>query len=75
LANGTILFTVASKSKSKPSITADPNGLRAEEPDCTGPNVFHSRLAPATAAEDDENPPSVYVAPPTERRMVLPYVC
>ena len=52
-----------------------PNGRSADDPDCCGPNVDHRRLAPATAAELLEKPPSLYVAPPTESMIVLPYVC
>ncbi len=64
--------TLVSKSKSKPSMTEFPNG-RGDEP-VLGPKIDQMLLAAAIAAADDEKPPSVYVAPPIERRMVFPYV-
>lgn len=63
--------TVDSKSKSNPSITALPNG-RGTVVSVRGPKIFQMFVAAVTAAAEVEKPPSVYVAPPTERRMVLP---
>jgi hypothetical protein len=57
---------------SRPSMEALPNGRYADEPDLGGPKVSQMTWAPSTAAESDGNPPSVYVAPPRERRIVLP---
>jgi hypothetical protein len=73
LANGTTLLTPASKSKSNPSMLEDPNGRRAEGDDCGGPKRAQILSAPISAAEAEEKPPSVYVAPPIERRIVFPY--
>jgi hypothetical protein len=72
LAKGTMLETVLSKSKSKPSITALPNGRGELLPATLGPKMDQMFVAAAVAAAVEENPPSVYVAPPIERRMVLP---
>jgi hypothetical protein len=63
--------TVDSKSKSKPSMTVCPNG-RGEELPVSGPKILQRLVAAVTAAADDEKPPSVYVEPPTERRIVFP---
>lgn len=59
LAKVTVLETVVSKSKSKPSITEVPKGRRAVEPDCTGPNMDHTNSAAVVAAAEEVNPPSV----------------
>ena len=71
LAKVRVLETVLSKSKSKPSMTAVPKGRGTVDPDCTGPNMAQSNSAAAVASAAEAKPPSVYVAPPTERRMVL----
>ena len=76
-AKGTVLRVVASKSKSKPSITERPNGrfttLLAEEDGGGGPNMAHSVSAQEIASAEEEKPPSVYVAPPRESRIVFPW--
>ena len=59
LANGAMLETVASKSKSKPLTKEEPKGRRALELACFGPNVAQMRFASETAADEDEKPPSV----------------
>lgn len=71
LPNVAMLETVASKSKSNPSTTASPKGRRAELLE-SGPKVSQINWAPAVAASVEVNPPSEYVAPPIERRIVLP---
>lgn len=53
-----MLLTVASKSKSKPSTTASPNGRFTEGLE-TGPNVSQIILAPAVAAASLVKPPSL----------------
>lgn len=67
-----MLDTVLSKSKSKPSITADPKGRIS--PEVSGPNHDQRLFAAVVAACVDVKPPSVYVAPPTDSIIVLPYV-
>ena len=67
-----MLETPASKSKSNPLTDEEPNGRRAPDPDCCGPNIAQSLSAAAVAADEDVNPPSVYVAPPIESMIVLP---
>ena len=67
-----MLETVDSKSKSKPSTTLVPNGRGDDELDEEGPKIDQMLLAAVTAAEDELKPPSVYVAPPMESRIVLP---
>lgn len=74
LANGTMFVTVLSKSKSKPSTTEVPKGRGELEPDWTGPKMDHILVAAVTAAAEEEKPPSVYVAPPKDSRIVFPYV-
>ena len=74
LAKGTMLETAASKSKSKPSTEALPKGRRAEELGSCGPKVAQIWSAAALACCSEVKPPSVYVAPPMERRIVLPFV-
>jgi hypothetical protein len=59
VANGTVLVTVDSKSKSKPSITAAPNGRGADEPGFFGPKIAQMLLAADMAAEAEGKPPSV----------------
>jgi hypothetical protein len=59
LANGTVLLTVDSKSKSKPSTAEDPKGRSAEDEDCCGPNVVQIRFAAEIALEEEGKPPSV----------------
>ena len=61
-----------SKSKSKPSITALPKGRGAVLPEVLGPKIDQMFVAAAAAAAEEGKPPSVYVAPPIERRIVLP---
>ena len=62
---------VLSKSRSKPSMLALPNGRKAAESACAGPKVAHIFSAAAIAASAEEKPPSVYVAPPIESRIFL----
>lgn len=57
-----------------PSTTAVPNGRFTELPLCLRPNMAQIVSAAVEAAEEEEKPPSVYVAPPTDNIMVLPYV-
>jgi len=70
-AKGTMFCTVDSKSKSNPSITEFPKGRGAEE-EVEGPKIAQILFAAVTAAADELKPPSVYVDPPTESRIVLP---
>ena len=58
-AKGGILDTTVSKSKSKPSTAAPPNGRGALEPAALGPKLAQTLLAAVTAASAEENPPSV----------------
>jgi hypothetical protein len=51
--------TVDSKSKSKPSITALPNGRGAVLPATLGPKMAQILFAAAVAAAVEEKPPSV----------------
>jgi hypothetical protein len=67
-----MLETDDSKSKSKPSITELPKGRGAALPACLGPKMDQMLLAAATAAASELKPPSEYVAPPTESRIVFP---
>lgn len=69
-----IFDVVDSKSKSKPSTTAVPNGRFTLLEACTGPNMAHTLSAAATASAAVVKPPSVYVSPPTDSMIVLPYV-
>ena len=71
MANGAMCWTLASKSKSNPSKATSPKGRRALEPSCLGPKVSHISFAPSLASSSDLKPPSLYVAPPIERRIVL----
>ena len=72
MAKGTMLETVDSKSKSKPSITELPKGRGEDEPETGGPKMDQRLLAAVTAAAEEEKPPSLYVEPPTDRRIVFP---
>lgn len=69
-----MLLTVDSKSKSKPSTADVPNGRGAVELAEYGPKMAQMFVATAVAAAAVLKPPSVYVAPPIESRIVLPYV-
>lgn len=53
-----MLDTVVSKSKSKPSITAEPKGRGTEAP-VLGPKMDQRFVAAVTAAAEVEKPPSV----------------
>lgn len=66
-----MLLTLLSKSKSKPSTTALPKG-RGAPLLVLGPNIEKMLSAAAVAAADDAKPPSEYVAPPMESRIVFP---
>jgi hypothetical protein len=70
-AKGTMFCTVDSKSKSNPSMTELPNG-RGTEDEVEGPKIDQILFAAVTAASEEEKPPSVYVDPPMESRIVLP---
>jgi len=59
VANVTVLETVVSKSKSKPSITEVPKGRRAVEEGWRGPNMAQISWAAEVAAEGEVKPPSV----------------
>lgn len=72
MAKSIICVTGVSKSKSKPSTLEVPKGRSAFEDLFSGPKVAQSLVALSMAAEDEGKPPSVYVAPPSERRTVLP---
>ena len=61
-----------SKSKSKPSITEVPKGRGTEDDELEGPKIAHILFAAVTASSDELKPPSLYVDPPTESRIVLP---
>jgi hypothetical protein len=58
LAKGTILETPDSKSKSKPSIAADPKGRLTEDPAACGPKMAQMLFAALTADVESEKPPS-----------------
>ncbi len=53
-----MLETLDSKSKSKPSIAADPKGLLTAEPATWGPKIAQILFAALTAVVESEKPPS-----------------
>lgn len=59
LAKGTMLVTLDSKSKSKPSIAASSKGRGTLEAGLTGPKTSQTFWAAATAASAEGKPPSV----------------
>lgn len=59
LAKDTVLDTVDSKSKSKPSTTASPKGLLMLVFDVTGPKMAQTFCAAAIAAAEEVKPASV----------------
>lgn len=59
LAKGTMLDETASKSRSKPSMMAEPKGRLTELLVCWGPNMAQMVLAHVVASVLEVKPPSV----------------
>jgi hypothetical protein len=74
LANVGMLETVDSKSKSNPSTTEVPKGRGIDVFEVAGPKIDQMLSAAEIASAEVLKPPSEYVDPPTERRIVFPYV-